>query len=206
MKLLLLFLFLAGGPLARAAEFPAFESDAAADTWLRANSEYYRTMATAVDHRTGYSFRTAKNLSGGVVTWEKDKPVIVLSSALTGAHRVSVLIFELTNCFQAPQHQEVDRSARTGKIKTAREFGVLHEIVELDGLRHHRRVLEELDAAMHGIPVDMFRWVSSNSEDFTKLDDYQLPYAFDYVKAQEASGHTQQYYEWFPRQARGGKK
>ena len=121
-----------------------------------------------------------------------------------GAERVSVLIFELTNCYQAPQHQEVDHAAGAGKIKTAREFGLLHEVVELDGLRHHRRVLEELDTVVHGVPVEMFRWLSSN-RDLAKLNDYQVPYAFEYLKAQEANGHTQQYYDWFPKQAKRGK-
>ncbi|HEV7401802.1 MAG TPA: hypothetical protein VGO11_02705, partial [Chthoniobacteraceae bacterium] len=135
------------------------------------------------------------------------KPVIELGARLAGAERVGILIFELTNCFQAPQHQEVDHAAGTGKIKTAREFGLLHEIVELDGLRHHRRVLEELDALLHGIPLEMFRWISSNPG-LARLDDYHLPYAFDYLKAQSANGHTQLYYDWFPKQARGalGKK
>jgi hypothetical protein len=190
---------------AAAADLPVFASDAAADRWLRANSAYYRTMAAAVEGRTGYSFRTSKKLSGGVVTWEKGKPVIELGAALAGPERVSVLIFELTNCFQAPQHQEVDNEAGAGKIKTAREFGMLHEIVELDGLRHHRRVLEELDARLHGIPAEMFQWISS-TPGLRKLDDYQLPYAFDYLKAQSANGHTQLYYEWFPRQVRNGTK
>ena len=123
-----------------------------------------------------------------------------MGASLTGPERVSILIFELTNCYQAPQHQEVDRAASSGKIKTAREFGLLHEAVELDGLRHHRRVLEQLDATLHGIPPEMYRWISSNPG-LRKLDDYQIPYAFDYFKAQSANGHTQLYYEWFARQA-----
>lgn len=205
MKLLFLFILLA--VTARAAEFPIFNSDAAADRWLRANSTYYRTMAVAVDSRTGYSIRTARKGSGGVVTWEKGKPVIELSAALTGPKRIGILIFELTNCFQAPQHQEVDRAAQAGEIKTAREFGLRHEIVEYDGLRHYRRVLEELDATLHGVPSEIFRWISS-TPGLNKLDDYQLPYAFDYLKAQAASGHTQLYDAWFNREARRprGKK
>jgi hypothetical protein len=201
MRSLILLFLLTAGLSASAAEWPAFASDAAADRWLRAHSPYYRTMAAAVDARTGYTFRTSKRLAGGVVTWEKGKPVIELGAALAGAERVSILIFELTNCFQAPQHQEVDHAAGAGKIKTAREFGLLHEIVELDGLRHHRRVLEELDAGLHGIPPELFRWISS-TPGLRKLDDYQIPFAFDYLNAQSANGHTQLYYDWFPRQAR----
>jgi hypothetical protein len=204
MRFVILIFIVATGLTAGAAELPDFASDAAADRWLRAASAYYRTMAAAVDSRTGYRFRSSKKLAGGVVTWEQGKPVIELGDALAGAERVSILIFELTNCFQAPQHQEIDHAAGAGKIKTAREFGLFHEVVELDGLRHHRRVLEELDATLHGIPPEMFRWISS-TPGLRKLDDYQLPYAYDYLKAQSANGHTQLYYDWFPRQVRRKK-
>lgn len=206
MKSAFLFFILALGLAARASELPAFESDVAADRWLRANSAYYRTMATAVDGRTGYRIRTSKKLkSGGVVTWEKGKPVIELSAVLAGPERVGILIFELTNCFQAPQHQEVDQAATAGKIRSAREYGLLHEVIELDGLRHHRLVLVELDALLHGIPPEMFRWISS-TPNLNKLDDYQLPYAYDYLKAQRANGHTQLYYDWFGRNAGRGRE
>ena len=65
----ILFLALATSLVANAGELPVFASDIAADRWLRATSAYYRTMATAVDSRTGYSFRTSRKIIGGVVTW-----------------------------------------------------------------------------------------------------------------------------------------
>jgi hypothetical protein len=34
-----------------------------------------------------------------------------------------------------------------------------------------------------------------------KLGDYELPYAYDYIKAQESGGHTRHYHEWFYRQS-----
>jgi hypothetical protein len=132
-----------------------------------------------------------------MVRWESGKLVIELGNSLAGAKRTSILIFELTNAYQDSQHREIDRGATEGRITTAREFGILHELVELDGLRHHRVVLEELDRRLQGIPADMFRWLSPKA---VKLSDYEVPFAHDYIKAQEASGHTNHYYEWFPRQ------
>jgi hypothetical protein len=180
-----------------AGDLPTFATDADADKWLRESSPYYRMMATTIDSRGGYSFRGSEQLSGGMVLWEDGKLLVELGNSLTGAKRVSILIFELTNAYQSPQHQEIDRGVTEGRITTAREFGILHELIEYDGLRHHRVVLQELDRHLQGIPADMVRWLVPKA---TKLSDYELPFAHDYIKAQEASGHTAHYYEWFPRQ------
>ena len=168
------------------------------DQWLRQQSAYYRKMASAVDADVGYSIRGSDKLAMGMVQWEEGKMVIELGNALTGAKRMSVLVFELTNAFQSPQHREIDRGATEGRITTAREFGVLHELIELDGLRHHRTVLAELERPLGSIPAEMLRWINPK---LNKLSDYAVPYAHDYIKAQEASGHTAHYHSWFPRQA-----
>ena len=182
---------------AQAGELPGFDSDAAADRWLRENSAYYRMMATAVGARGGYSIRGSAVLTEGMVLWDAGKLVIELGNSLTGPKRVSILIFELTNAYQSPQHMEIDRAVTEGRITTAREFGVRQELVELDGLRHHRVVLEELDRRLGGVPPGMVQWLSPGA---TKLSDYEVPFAHDYIQAQEASGHTAHYHRWFVKQ------
>ncbi len=178
---------------------PKFESDAAADQWLRQASPYYRMMAEQIETRAApYSFRGSDEISGGMVGWESGKLIIEMSNTLSGPKRLSILIFEITNAFQDAQHREVDAGANTGRITSPREFGILHELVELDGLRHHRFVLQDLDRKLQGIPAAMLEWINP---ELKKLSDYELPYAFEYIKAQESGGHTKHYHEWFYRQA-----
>ncbi len=191
--------FLSAWSTSLALNLPAFDSDISADQWLREHSGYYRMMATEVDHKTGYSFARSSKIAGGNVKMEAGKLVIELSDAISGAKRLSILIFEMTNCYQHPQHKEIDDAAAGGRITNAREFGMLHELVELDGLRHHRLVLDDLDRELKGIPAEMLQWINPKLQ---KLSDYNLPFAYDYMKAQEKGGHTQHYYDWFPKQAK----
>ena len=128
-----------------------FATDEAADEWLRKNSAYYARMAADVDTRGGYKFRTA-NHPKGMVLYENGQRYIEMNERLVGPERVSVLIFELTNAYQDARHQEVDARARDGRITDAIHFGLLHELVEYDGLRHHRWVLADLDKVVGGIP------------------------------------------------------
>lgn len=199
-QLLLLPIFFTALTIAAHAEpLPAFDSDQASDIWLRQNSPHYEMMASSVEHRLGYFIRNAADLTrGGTVKLEGGKLAIELSGSISGPERVSVLIFELTNCYQNPQHEEIDKAAVSGKISEAREFGILHELVELDGLRHHKMVLEDLERKTGTIPAEMLHWINPTLK---RLSDYNLPFAFDHVKAQEAGGHTKHYHEWFPKQA-----
>jgi hypothetical protein len=181
----------------KAGDPPHFASDLAADQWLREASPYYRRMAGQIETRASYSFRGSDELSGGIVRWESGKLIIELSNSLSGAKRLSILIFEITNAFQDAQHREIDANVTAGRVATPREFGILHELVELDGLRHHRLVLQELDRKLQGIPPGILQWINPELQ---KLGDYELPYAFEYIKAQESGGHTKHYHEWFYRQ------
>jgi hypothetical protein len=184
---------------AAAGELPAFESDAAADRWLRAHSPSYRRMATQIDNRGGYSFQGTDHLSMGMVGWKDGKPVIELANTLTGAKRVSILIFTLADIYESPQHKEIDDDAAEGRIASEREFTVLHVLVQLDGLRHHRDVLEDIDRQVEGVPAEMLRWINPR---LNKLSDYLLPMAYQFVKAQEAGANARYYHEWFYKQAR----
>ena len=179
-----------------AGELPRFSSDEEADAWLRKQSPYYAMMAEDVDRRGGYKFRTA-NHRKGMVLYERGQRYIEMNEALAGPERVSILIFELTNAHQEARHQEVDARARDGRIRDAIHFGLLHELVEYDGLRHHRKVLAELDKTVGGVPREMLTWLNPA---LTTLASYELPYAFVYVEAQAKSGHTAHYHRWFEKQ------
>jgi hypothetical protein len=201
LRLLLCLLLLCTAWTARAGELPNFANDEEADAWLRKQSPYYAMMATDVDRRGGYKFRTA-NHPKGMVLHENGQRYIEMNAALVGPERVSILVFELTNAFQEAQHQEVDQRARDGRIADAIHFGLLHELVEYDGLRHHRYVLAELDKVLGGIPREMLTWINPA---LTTLASYELPYAFVYVEAQAQSGHTTHYHRWFEKQRGVGK-
>lgn len=189
-----IFLLLLAPSLAAAAGLPDFKSDPQADSWLREHSAAYRRMAEVVDHRGGYSFSRNTETPAGLAYVENGRGHIKLSDALTGPHRVSVLIFELTNLFQERRHQEVADRVRNGQLNNPAVFGLWREMIEYDGLRLHRDVLLELQPVLGTVPPEMITWVSSTAKTFA---EYQLPFAYDYLKAQEAGGHTGFYLKLF---------
>jgi len=183
-----------------AGTLPTFESDEAADQWLRKASPFYGRMAGGIEAKGELRFRSFNDCPLGIVHYEGNKKTVGLNDALQGAGRVSVLIFEVTNAYQAKKHLAIDLAAGSGEIADAAEFGLLHELVEYDGLRLHRVVLEELDKTVGGIPREMLHWIGP---DLT-LSTYELPLAYDFIKMQKANGHTTHYHEWFPKQVEQG--
>ena len=175
-------------------ELPSFANDQGADAWLRSRSPFYNTMATEVDGRGGYRFRSWDQPRGNVVHTDGTR-YIELNPALNGGERLSILIFEMTNAFQDTKHLEIDQRARTGAIKTAVEFALRHELIEYDGLRYHRDVLSELDKSNGGIPREMLAWINPR---LTTLASYSLPLVHDYLESQDKSGHTEHYRKHFP--------
>jgi hypothetical protein len=183
-----------------AASLPEFDSDRAAHLWLRKNSPYYNLMAEEVERQGGVAFGILEERSGGMVEHDpgQARRRILLAKDLKGAQRLSIQIFELTNAYQQRLHDEVDERARRSAIETPAEFGLLHELIEYDGLRYHRFVLAELNAVLEGgIPREMLTWINPK---LTNLASYELPLAFEYVKAQGESGHTAHYHRWFWKQ------
>lgn len=187
-----------------AGAMPDFPTDAAADRWLRNESPTYLRMAENIDRKWGYEFGRATNSPGGLAYLEKGKGHIDLNDALKGAHRVSVIIFELTNLYQQDRHEEITTPVRLGEQRDATTFAMLREAVEYDGLRLHREVLAELERTGGQLPPGMITWVSSTA---TNLAGYALPFAYDYFKAQVAGGHTDHYRRLFETHAaEAGKK
>ena len=181
---------------AHAASVPSFASDSDADRWLRDHSPAYREMAVAVDQRWGCTFGVTTNAPGGLAYLRDGRGHIDLNDRLQGARRVSIIAFEMTNLFQQDRHEEITSRVRRGELRDATEFALLRETVEYDGLRLHRRVLEDLERDTGPLPPEMITWASSTA---TNLAGYALPYAYDYLKAQQAGGHTDHYRRLFER-------
>jgi hypothetical protein len=185
-------------PSLRAA-FAELGDDRAADALLREKSATYRRMAESIDRRGGYdiiSVATVGEPTGavpvltGMAYTHEGRRKIALNPELAGPERWSILIFELTNHAQEDHHQSINREAREGKLSGPDEYGILRELVEFDGLRIHRQVLEELDAAAGPIPPGffngrMFPWAAKA----TKLSEYQVPSAYGIIRKQDQSGH-----------------
>lgn len=193
-SLFLLLLLLLPVAMLQAGVIPSFTNDVAADQWLRQQSPSYLRMATYVDRKWGTEFGVATNSPGGLAYLKDGKGHIDLNERLKGAHRVSVIVFEMTNLYQQERHEEITTPVRCGKQQDATKFAMLREAVEYDGLRLHREVLVELEQKMGELPPEMITWVSSTA---TNLSSYALPYAYDYLKAQAKSGHTEHYYRLF---------
>lgn len=172
------------GALGRANDLPAFASDAAADGWLRAHSAFYQAMAEDLDHRGGYGFRRGEQ-PAGVEIYEKGRRFIELNDDLKGPKRVSIMIFELTNAYQEAKHWAVDWQVYRGTMTNPAEFALWCEVIEYDGLRLHRRVLEELERAQAGMPEGMWNWLQPGVTDFGR---YQIPLAYDFVAGQRQPG------------------
>lgn len=175
------------------AALPSFASDKEADTWLRAKSPSYDSMARE-DGRGGYTFRSWEQPRGTVVH-QNGTRYIQLNPDLKGGERLSILIFEVTNAFQDTKHIEIDERARNGAIKDAEVFALRHELIEYDGLRYHREVLLELDKVIGGIPREMLTWINPQ---LTTLETYGLPLAHNYLESQNRNGHTDHYRNHFP--------
>ncbi len=189
-----LLLMLLGTVSAHADELPVFASDQKADSWLREKSPWYRSMAESVDQHGGYTISPASESPGGLAYFKGGRGYIELNAAIKGSHRVSLLIFEMTNLYQEPRHLEVTNRVRKGELTDPTVFWLLRETIEYDGLRLHRDVLMQLKSVLETIPPDMITWISRQA---TTHAEYQLPSVFDYIKAQEATSHKTHYLKLF---------
>jgi hypothetical protein len=184
---------LLGSSLACAEGLPAFETDQEADRWLRENSRAYRGMAQTVDRQGGYTIGRTADMPGGVAYFKDGRGYVELNDALKGAHRVSVMIFELTNLYQEQRHQEVANRVRRGDLNDPDVFVLWREMIEYDGLRLHRKVLAELEPVLGTVPPEMIAWVVTAKS----FAEYELPFAYDYLTAQWGTDHTTHYLRLF---------
>lgn len=128
---------------------------------------------------------------------------IQLNADLSGASRMTTLIFEMANASRHRDHQQVDLAADRGLIRTAGEFGLAHEMIEYEALRMHRQILFELESRAGPLPTEFFYYVTPAPR---STGDYRLPDLFQYLKAQRESGHTEHYYKRFDQRKSGQEK
>jgi hypothetical protein len=185
-----------------AGDLPKFETDQAADTWLREHSPLYRSMVGSLEMHGGYGFASSKEIPRALTVPENGRVTIKLNEAIHGPERVSLAIFELTNAYQLDKFRDLELEVQTGVVKDASEYAILRALIEMDGLRIHRRILGELDKTLGGVPKEMFQWIRP---DALTLESYELPPAFDYIRAQQNSSYRASYEQLF-RQAEAKKK
>ena len=75
-----------------------------------------------------------------------------------------------------------------------------HELVEYDGLRLHREVLEELEQSLGKLPPAFFFFADEKPG---SVAEYRLPLVTDFIGQMESSGHSAFYRRWFHVQKRG---
>jgi hypothetical protein len=165
------------------------------DAFLREASPFYAALARIVEFHGGYEISDRQGVAAGL--WNAGAKKIELNPDLAGAHRVSIVAFEMTNAYQQRLHSEVDMAVGAGEITTETEFALRHELVEYDGLRLHREILVEIEAHLGKLPSEFFFTSNPRPDSVAK---YQLPLVMDFLRQMKASGHTAYYYQWFEKQ------
>jgi hypothetical protein len=173
-----------------AGELPSFDSDLAADTWLRGHSATYRMMVESMDHKDGYRLMATTEFEESITILGQGKPRVELNDKPKGALRVTLMIFEIANAYQADKFMEIAASGQTD----AAEYAILHMLIEMESLHLHRKVLADLDKALGGVPPVMFQRYEPGAKTFA---DYELPTAYDYIKCRKGTTYRQNYENWF---------
>ena len=194
------------------AEMPVFENDQEIDTWLQANSYRYRKMAELVNQRGGFEIHRASEVNeDGRITPipqafsynDHGQRKIVLNPKLQQGAAASLIIFELTNLFQEDKHAEINNDAITGKITSGDEYGILRQLVEFDGLRHHRDILTELQATTGRLSPEFFSVFPTSAK---TLENHELPSVYFLIKSEKHSGHRAYYLTTFEKLTAPKKK
>lgn len=183
----------ADAPVARI-DMTACKDDPSIDAFLRRASPLYAAMARIVELEGGYRIVDTEGVPGG--KWhEAGGRRIEVNPEIAGAHRASIIAFEMTNAYQSRIFREHDRAVEHGEITTKTEFALRQELVEYDGLRLHREMLLEIERHLGTIPPEFF--FLSNDPKPDSAAKYQLPTVIEHLKNMNASGHTASYFEWF---------
>jgi hypothetical protein len=192
------------GMTARArSQMPEFEKDRDIDAWLQSSSTRYRRMVELVNQRGGFEIHRASEVNeGGKITPipkafsynDNGQRKIILNPKLQQGAAASMIIFEVTNLFQEDRHTEINNDAMTGKITCGDEYAILRQLVEFDGLRHHRDVLSELQATTGTLSPDFFSVFPTSAR---TLENHELPSVYFLIKSEKHSGHRAYYLSTF---------
>ncbi len=167
------------------------------DRQLRKQSSTYAKMAESVAKTFSYRLGFTDDFALGNVDEDRDGLRVELNPKVPPRRRATILVWEMANAYQREKFNEITRRARSGEIKTHREYGIRMEIVEYGSHRLHREVLAELQAAGTTVDGDYLFFVNPKLK---SLAEYRIPYAHDYLEAQARGGHTRHYERWFYRQ------
>ena len=91
---------IAGADSVPAPDFTTCRDNLAIDAFLREASQTYSKMANTVELRGGYQIEDKKGVKGG--QWNGGEKAIQLNPQLAGAHRASIIAFEMANAFHQP--------------------------------------------------------------------------------------------------------
>jgi hypothetical protein len=183
--------------IASAIDYGSFKTDSETDKWLRDNSVTYAKLVESIESRKdvrGYRFAVKEDVCRGMVVRSDGYLEIQLNARLSGADRVTTLIFEMANASRYRDHEQIDLAVDEGLIRTPEEFGLAHEMIEYEALRLHRQILIEIEARAGPLPPEFFYYVTPSPR---SIEDYQLPDLYRYLKTQKESGHTDYYYKFF---------
>ena len=192
-------------------QMPEFEKDGDIHEWLQANSKRYRRMAESIDQRGGFEIHRATEINeDGRITPisnafsynDHGQRKVVLNPKLKQGAAASMIVFEVTNLFQEDRHTEINNDAITGKITCGDEYAILRQLVEFDGLRHHRDVLTELQANSGTLSPDFFSVFPTSAR---TLEKHELPSVYFLIKSEKHSGHRAYYLTTFERLTSRGK-
>jgi hypothetical protein len=178
-------------------DFDTCKNNEALDAFLREASPLYAATARIVEVHGGYRIEDKQGVKGGL--WNGADRIIQLNPQLAGAHRASIIAYEMANAYHQPLFAENDMAVMAGEITTKTEFALRQELVEYDSLRLHREILVEIEKHLGKIPPEFFYCSGNPKPD--SVENYQLPWLSAYLKHMKASGHTAHFYEWFERHA-----
>lgn len=164
------------------------------DNQLKTKSATYKSMASLVDQKHKYKIISNDEYPLGVVKNGEGTLLIELNPAIPLSRRPTILIWEMANAYQRDTFADITRRAVSGKIASAKEYGLRMEMVEYDSHRLHHNVMKEL--SKNGVDVNGDFLFFLNPQ-LTALDQYKIPNAHDYPDAQDAGKHTAHYEKWY---------
>lgn len=165
-----------------------------ADILLKKRSRTYRNMSERINGSGGYGFTRESQQYYGC--WDAGRRLIAFRPDVRGALMVSVLAFEMNNAYNVNEHMKIDEDAREKRIDQE-QFVEGHETIGYQGQLAHYWILKELNSAWGKLPEEMFIFSDVHQK---TLAAYTPPDRESYLRAQNASGHSDHYRREYLRQ------
>lgn len=147
------------------------------DDWAQRWSPTYERVSRPLRHSPGIESAAAKEIKSTLLPKSK-QPVDASEAA-------SVMILRIVHESQEGKRGAIDIAASQKEVWSSGEFAILHIMVDLDCLRLHRQILYEIDTRAGPLPPRMWQWINPRVE---SLRDYNVPFAYDWMKEARADG------------------